>query len=286
MIFSIWRTKIPKLQPPRQLETRDNLLALTAHDAQFWLWARIRCETIRKFRRSLTRLMLFVATLAGLRNTSCLAADYAGELLPGGFLGTRGSQIVGPDGVPTRIVSVGLTGMNVVGGRLELAGLFKGIAGHVSAMRSAGFNCVRVDWINRTLDDPGAMAQLDAFVAACTHVGLKVIFDNHNNEATPADWENAAQQSLGTDAARLPERESAGRTKVHREPAAHQWRLVGLGLLNRAKPEWLRRGGRPDSVRASTLHTPDVVPSRRWKRALKVNTPLSQCSTSLPSAAG
>ena len=34
-------------------------------------------------------------------------------------------------------------------------------------------------------------------VAACKKVGLKVIFDNHNNEATPADWENAAQQKNG-----------------------------------------------------------------------------------------
>jgi aryl-phospho-beta-D-glucosidase BglC (GH1 family) len=41
------------------------------------------------------------------------------------------------------------------------------------------------------------MTQLDQFVAACGKVGLKVIFDNHNNEATPANWSNAAQQSNG-----------------------------------------------------------------------------------------
>ncbi len=125
------------------------------------------------------------------------ANEAPGALLPAGFLGTRGSQIVGPDGTPVRIASVGLTGMNVVGGRLQLAGPFKGIDGHVAAMRAFGFNCVRVDWIDKTLDDVGAMAQLDAFVAACRKVGLKVIFDNHNNEATPADWENAAQQKNG-----------------------------------------------------------------------------------------
>ncbi|HVV70245.1 MAG TPA: cellulase family glycosylhydrolase, partial [Verrucomicrobiae bacterium] len=121
----------------------------------------------------------------------------AGEPLPAGFLNSRGSQIVGADGRPVRIAGVGLTGLNVVGGRLQLAGPFSGVDGHVAAMRSFGFNCVRVDWIDKTLDDPGAMAQLDAWVAACAKAGLKVIFDNHNNEATPADWENAAQQKNG-----------------------------------------------------------------------------------------
>jgi hypothetical protein len=124
-------------------------------------------------------------------------AGAPGTLLPQGFLSARGSQIVGPDGTPVRIASVGLTGMNVVGGRLQLAGSFKGIDGHVAAMQAFGFNCVRVDWIDKTLDDARAMLQLDAFVAACKKIGLKVIFDNHNNEATRADWENAAQQKNG-----------------------------------------------------------------------------------------
>jgi hypothetical protein len=46
--------------------------------------------------------------------------DANGELLLSGFLSARGSQIVGTDGIPVRIASVGLTGMNVVGGRLQL----------------------------------------------------------------------------------------------------------------------------------------------------------------------
>jgi aryl-phospho-beta-D-glucosidase BglC (GH1 family) len=125
------------------------------------------------------------------------AGSSAPALLPAGFLSVKGAQIVGPDEAPVRIASVGLTGMNVVGGRLQLVGPFKGIEGHVEAMKAMGFNCVRVDWINKTLKDAGAMAQLDEFVAACKEAGLKVIFDNHNNEATPADWENAAQQKNG-----------------------------------------------------------------------------------------
>ncbi len=72
-------------------------------------------------------------------------AQASGTSLSQGFLSARGSQIVGPDGTPVRIASVGLTGMNVVGGRLQMAGPFKGIDGHVAAMRDFGFNCVRVD---------------------------------------------------------------------------------------------------------------------------------------------
>ena len=44
---------------------------------------------------------------------------------------------------------------------------------------------------------PGPWRNSTHFVAACKKVGLKVVFDNHNNEATPADWENAAQQKNG-----------------------------------------------------------------------------------------
>ena len=124
------------------------------------------------------------------------AADPA-ALLPGGFLSVRGSQIIGADGDPVRIACVGVSGLNVIGGRLELVGPFPDMDAHIAAMKTVGFNCVRVDWIDKTLDDPSAMAQLDRFVAACKKVGLKVIFDNHNNEATPADWANAAQQKNG-----------------------------------------------------------------------------------------
>ena len=136
----------------------------------------------------------------GWAENKCYSAEVsipAPALLPPGYLSVRGNQIVGSDGSPVRIASVGLTGMNVVGGRLQLVGPFHGWEGHAAAMKAFGFNCVRVDWIDKTLNDATAMAQLDAFVSVCKKVGLKIIFDNHNNEATPADWENAAQQKNG-----------------------------------------------------------------------------------------
>jgi endoglucanase len=141
--------------------------------------------------------ILIVVALSAVRAADGSAETAAPALLPSGFLSVHGSRIVGPDGNSVRIASVGLTGMNVIGGRLQLEGPFKGLDGHVAAMKDMGFNCVRVDWINKNLDDSAGMAQLDQFVAACKKVGLKVIFDNHNNEATPADWENAAQQKNG-----------------------------------------------------------------------------------------
>ena len=89
-----------------------------------------------------------------------LPADSIGDLLPAGFLSARRSQIVGPNGTPVRIASVGLTGMNV--GRWPAAiarGRSKASGPRSRRMRAMGFNCV-VHWITRR----SAMAQLDAFV--------------------------------------------------------------------------------------------------------------------------
>jgi aryl-phospho-beta-D-glucosidase BglC (GH1 family) len=125
------------------------------------------------------------------------AKTNAPALLPAGFLSVRGSQFVAADGQPVRIASVGISGLNVVGGRLNLEPRFHGDEENAAAMKAMGFNCARVDWIDKTLEDEAAMSQLDRFVAACAKTGLKVIFDNHNNEATRDDWENAAQQKNG-----------------------------------------------------------------------------------------
>jgi len=153
---------------------------------------------INKWARSLTGALCLLALCchaAAQNQTQSQGKPPA--LLPAGFLSVRGSQIVGPNGRPVRLASVGVAGLDIVGGRIELVGPFPGIEGHVAAMKARGFNCARVDWMDKTLDDPVAMAQLDQFVAACGKVGLKVIFNNHNNEATSANWSNAAQQSNG-----------------------------------------------------------------------------------------
>ncbi len=190
-------------------------------------------------------------------------------MLPTGYLNVRGSQFVGSNGTALRIVSVGVTGMNVVGGRLQLEGPFKGIDGHVAAMKVMGFNCVRVDWIDKTLEDRAAMAQLDEFVAACARCGLKVIFDNHNNEATPADWENAAQQKNGlwfdtgpgtdgTDGAGNPGTISAAKFQEDWVRFARHWNgnatVIGFDIRNEpcahTSTPALWGGGGPTDIRA------------------------------------
>jgi endoglucanase/chitinase len=64
-------------------------------------------------------------------------------------------------------------------------------------MARLGFNCIRVDFNDKNVQDPATLTQFDQLVAACKDHGLKVIFDHHNNEATPANWGNAAQQTNG-----------------------------------------------------------------------------------------
>jgi len=53
--------------------------------------------------------ILFGAILAGSVTASTLPSEANGALQPARFLSTHGSQIVGPDGIPVRITSVGLT---------------------------------------------------------------------------------------------------------------------------------------------------------------------------------
>ena len=118
-------------------------------------------------------------------------------MLPKGFLNVRGSQIVGKNGVPVRIACVGGLGTVIVGGRLDYSKPYAGLDANIAAMKKVGFNCIRVDFTDKSVDDAELMAQFDELVAACKKYGLKVIFDNHNNEATPASWSNAAQQSNG-----------------------------------------------------------------------------------------
>jgi len=89
-------------------------------------------------------------------------------------------------------------GTDIVGGRLDYDnGPYHGVDANISAVKSFGFNCIRVDFNDKNVSDPVLMTQFDELVASCKKVGVKVIFDNHNNEATAANWGNAAQQSNG-----------------------------------------------------------------------------------------
>ena len=139
---------------------------------------------------------IFLLTTLGVRPQAAHGSS-APKLLPAGWLSARGSQIVDRHGVPVRIACVGGLGTVIVGGRLDYGGPYKGLDANIAAIRAMGFNCVRVDYNDKNVEDAAVMTQFDQLVAACKKNGIKVIFDNHNNEATPANWSNAAQQSNG-----------------------------------------------------------------------------------------
>jgi len=119
------------------------------------------------------------------------------SLLPAGYLSARGSQIIDDKGKPVRIACVGGFGTVIVDGRLGYAPPYKDQDTNIAVLKKYGFNCIRVDFTNKSVDDPVLMAQFDELVATCAKYGVKVVFDNHNNEATPASWQNAAQQMNG-----------------------------------------------------------------------------------------
>ena len=142
---------------------------------------------------------LFMATACAASSIADPGPEYSKPaMLPAGYLHARGSQIVDKRGNPVRLACMGGFGTDIVGGRLDYDnGPYHGVGANIAAVKNFGFNCIRVDFNDKNVSDPVLMAQFDDLVAACTKYGVKVIFDNHNNEATAANWENAAQQSNG-----------------------------------------------------------------------------------------
>ena len=103
-------------------------------------------------------------------------------LLPTGYLSTSGSQIVDAKGNDVRIASVGWN-QN-----------FSNIPASVAQMAAAGFNTIRVSWVDATLSTD--LPRIQQIVAAATANGMKVILDHHTDEAgTPADGYGAQQKN-------------------------------------------------------------------------------------------
>ena len=146
----------------------------------------------------LTVLFAFAAMAAIFRPFYPARADTsAPAVLPAGYLSVRGNQIVDDHGRPVRIACCGGFGTDIVGGRDDFPPPYQGLDNNMAEVRKFGFNCIRVDFNDKSVDDPVLMGQFDQLVEACKKYGLKIIFDNHNNEATPANWANAGQQSNG-----------------------------------------------------------------------------------------
>ncbi len=107
-------------------------------------------------------------------------------LLPPGDLSTRGNQIVDQGGRPVRLACVG---WNQVNDKIALE--------HQTAlMAKLGFNCIRLSWVNATKDQD--IAGIDRIADAASKAGLRLILDNHTNEAGHSEQDNrGAQQKNG-----------------------------------------------------------------------------------------
>jgi aryl-phospho-beta-D-glucosidase BglC (GH1 family) len=103
-------------------------------------------------------------------------------LFPTGYLSTAGSQIVDAGGNNVRIASVGWN-QN-----------FSNIPASVAQIAAAGFNAIRLSWVDATLATD--LPRIQQVVAAATANGIKVILDHHTDEAgTPADGYGAQQKN-------------------------------------------------------------------------------------------
>jgi endoglucanase len=129
--------------------------------------------------------LLSVAGLVMLAPATLMAAP-PGTLLPPGELSTKGNQIVDRQGRPVRLACIG---WNQIYETPPLERQTALIAEH-------GFNCIRHSWANATKDMEIAM--IDRMAAAAEKVGLRLVIDNHTNEAGHGERDNwGAQQKNG-----------------------------------------------------------------------------------------
>lgn len=149
---------------------------------------------------TLGRLMVLLLALAA---PAVAQPKLAPSLLPPGPLHTAGSQIVGVAGQPVRLSCVGLNQPNFKAPMRSQARL----------MVEAGFNCIRMSWVNATKEQD--FVTIDRVSAAIAGTGLRLILDNHTNEAgTPEDgygaqqknglWYDQGGRSDGTNGAGVP----------------------------------------------------------------------------------
>ena len=123
-------------------------------------------------------------------------------LLPSGYLGTNGSQIVDSTGKRVRISAVALHGNSRLD-QTEIVNQDEPIAGldaNMRAIRDAGFNTVTLAWSDASLHNSNAanyLAGLDAVVAAAKQNLLKVILNHHNDEGVAGNGNCLAQQANG-----------------------------------------------------------------------------------------
>ncbi len=149
-----------------------------------------------------------------------LLAGQGGYLLPSGYLHTRGNQIVDDNNIPVRIDAVGWWGANAAGGALQ------GLANTsyrtlMNDAKADGFNTLRIAWGDSTLNQIPQSGQINysqnsnlrglsnlqifqKVVAYAGQIGLRVIFDHHDNDGQAGQqanglWFDSGPGSDGTD---------------------------------------------------------------------------------------
>jgi endoglucanase len=127
--------------------------------------------------------MILIGRLGVVFSTASVAASAAPPAFLTAPLSTQGNQVVDADRKPIRILGVGMW-------------LDEGVSEKMPLLASAGFNTIRLDWSNRSIDK---LPELDRVIEAADKVHLKVILDDHSNEAgAPGPWKPCyAQQKNG-----------------------------------------------------------------------------------------
>ena len=126
------------------------------------------------------------------------AGSQGARLLPSGYLSVRRSQLIDTSGNPVRIASVGWQGTNSIAN--APIGLWSvNYKATMDAMVSDGFNAVRISWTDAGLHSTATAANIDAtqnpdlagltqmqvldkIVGYAGTIGLKIIFDHHDDE--------------------------------------------------------------------------------------------------------
>lgn len=106
--------------------------------------------------------------------------------LPDGDFSTRGNQIVDRSGHPVRLACIGWNQINEG----------TSLAQQTALMAAHGFNCIRFSWVNATMSRD--LELIDRVAAAAASAGLRLVLDNHTNEAGHGERDNwGAQQKNG-----------------------------------------------------------------------------------------
>jgi aryl-phospho-beta-D-glucosidase BglC (GH1 family) len=135
----------------------------------------------------------------------------SGSLLPYGYLSASGAQLFDADGSPATIESISWYGTEGPSGS-TLDGLASnnpadpataaGIASYLSAIAAEGFNTVRIPWSDVNLQS--SLPLFQAVAAEAGQLGLKIIFDHHDDDGHYSQqsnglWYDSGGDSNGTD---------------------------------------------------------------------------------------